>query len=355
MKKFIVAVIFFVSFFSTTSLDAQNGIVQEGEFGIGLGAGHYFGDLNTKARLNRPKVAASVFFRKNFGNYIALRVGASFAQLGYSDQYNTHNTYMYSRNLSFNSKVWELSLQGDFNFFRFMPGEPEYSFTPYITFGAGIFTYDPYAYLKGEKIYNSGDTLNAMEMFNRSIDFSSQAAELDSMSIPIFMNRAATYIYMKKFDLAALDYNKILKLDPQNTEILEKRAFAYYKSSQWIKAIKDLDKLIFLNPDNSLMLLNRAKAKYNMEFFKEAIDDFNILVRLDPQNANAYYFLAVCYRRLDDSINAMLNVEKAKQLGFPINEKELKKFCKSHRIAKLTLQLQLLLVLLIMLQRNQKS
>jgi hypothetical protein len=153
VKKFIAAVIFVVSFFSTTSLDAQNGIVQEGEFGIGLGAGHYFGDLNTKARLNRPKVAASVFFRKNFGNYIALRVGASFAQLGYSDQYNTHNTYMYSRNLSFNSKVWELSLQGDFNFFRFMPGDPEYSFTPYITFGAGIFTYDPYAYLKGEKVF----------------------------------------------------------------------------------------------------------------------------------------------------------------------------------------------------------
>lgn len=192
---------------------------------------------------------------------------------------------------------------------------------PNILYNLGIIYY-----LKGEKIYNSGDTLNAMEMFNRSIDFSSQAAELDSMSIPIFMNRAATYIYMKKFDLAALDYNKILKLDPQNTEILEKRAFAYYKSSQWIKAIKDLDKLIFLNPDNSLMLLNRAKAKYNMEFFKEAIDDFNILVRLDPQNANAYYFLAVCYRRLDDRKNAMSNVEKAKQLGFLINEKELKKF-----------------------------
>src|SRR5580765_7735529 len=131
----------------------REAVVQEGEFGVGIGAGHYFGDLNTRAHINRPKIAASIFFRKNFGNYIALRVGASFAQLGYSDQYNTHNTYMYSRNLSFNSKVWELTLQGDFNFFRFMPGEPEYSFTPYITFGAGIFTYDPYAYLQGQKFF----------------------------------------------------------------------------------------------------------------------------------------------------------------------------------------------------------
>ena len=135
------------------SLRAQDAVVQEGEFGFGVGAGHYFGDLNTRARLNRPKLAATVFFRKNLGNYIAVRVGASFAQLGYSDKYNTHNKYMFSRNLSFNSKVWELTLQGDFNFFRFMPGEPEYSFTPYITLGGGIFSYDPYAYLRGEKKY----------------------------------------------------------------------------------------------------------------------------------------------------------------------------------------------------------
>jgi hypothetical protein len=151
-KIFTILAFSVTAFFSSTRLNAQNAITQEGEFGFGIGAGHYFGDLNTRARLNRAKLAGTIFFRKNLGNYIAVRLGATFAQLGYSDQYNTHNTYMYSRNLSFNTKVWELTLQGDFNFFRFMPGEPEYSFTPYITLGAGLFSFDPYAYLKGEKI-----------------------------------------------------------------------------------------------------------------------------------------------------------------------------------------------------------
>lgn len=131
----------------------REAVVQEGEFGVGIGLGHYFGDLNTRAHLNRPKFAATAFFRKNFGNYIALRAGASFAQLGYSDIYNTHNAYMQQRNLSFNSNVWELALQGDFNFFRFMPGEPGYNFTPYITFGVGVFNYDPFAMLQGQKYY----------------------------------------------------------------------------------------------------------------------------------------------------------------------------------------------------------
>lgn len=140
--------------FTTLSFVGQSqSVVQEGEFGIGLGAGHYFGDLNTRAHLNRPKIAATAFFRKNFGNYIALRAGASFAQLGYSDVYNKHNTFMTQRNLSFNSNVWELALQGDFNFFRFMPGEPGFNFTPYISLGLGVFNYDPYAILSGQKYF----------------------------------------------------------------------------------------------------------------------------------------------------------------------------------------------------------
>ncbi len=150
-KIFAICLIFAVTI-APQFAKAQESIVQEGEFGIGLGAGHYFGDINTKARLNRAKLAGTVFFRKNFGNYIAVRLGASYARLGYSDIYNTHNKYMNTRNLSFNTNVWELSLQGDFNFFKFLPGEPQYSFTPYITIGAGIFSYDPYAFLQGRKI-----------------------------------------------------------------------------------------------------------------------------------------------------------------------------------------------------------
>jgi hypothetical protein len=152
MKKLSALIIAAVCLAGTQGF-AQNSVVQEGEFGVGIGAGHYFGDLNTRASLNRPKIAAGIFFRKNFGNYIAMRVSANFAQLGYSDIYNKHNPVMLQRNLSFNTNVWELSLQGDFNFFRFLPGDPEFIYTPYITLGVGVFSYDPYAYLQGQKYY----------------------------------------------------------------------------------------------------------------------------------------------------------------------------------------------------------
>jgi len=124
--------------------------VQKGEFGITLGAAHYFGDINTRASINRPKPALGAFYRKQFGNYVGLRISAHYAQLGYSDTYSK-NDFQKTRNLSFNTNIWELALQGDFNFFKFVPGDPYHMFTPYITLGVGAFNFDPYAYLNGKK------------------------------------------------------------------------------------------------------------------------------------------------------------------------------------------------------------
>ena len=198
MKKIItITLVFTVLTGCFSQLKAQESVVQEGEFGIGLGGSHYFGDLNTRASLNRPKLAASVFFRKNLGNYIAVRLGASFAQLGYSDKYNDFNKQMFSRNLSFNSKVWELSLQGDFNFFRFMPGEPDYSFTPYITFGAGIFTYDPYAYLRGEKIL-----LRPLNTEGQGSTLYPDRKPYSSMAISIPFGGGVKYAFNDRFNIA---------------------------------------------------------------------------------------------------------------------------------------------------------
>jgi Domain of unknown function (DUF6089) len=154
MKTFIIVLVAtLVSAQQTaTAQYEQYEYIQEGEFGFTVGAAHYFGDLNNHAKINRPKPALGLFFRKQFGNYTALRVSAHYARLGYSDVYS-NNEFQLRRNLSFNTDVYEFALQGDFNFFKFIPNERSHNFTPYITFGIGVFSYNPYAYYKGQKIF----------------------------------------------------------------------------------------------------------------------------------------------------------------------------------------------------------
>lgn len=154
MKRLIYCLLTIALLHISLAANAQyEGYRHEGEFGVQLGAAHYFGDLNPNTRINRPKIAAGVFFRKQLNNYSAFRIGVNYAQLGYSDVYEKSNEFQMRRNLSFNTNLFEIMVQGDFNFFRFNPTNPGERFTPYLTLGVGVFNFDPYAYLNGTKYY----------------------------------------------------------------------------------------------------------------------------------------------------------------------------------------------------------
>lgn len=151
MKKISIVILAAVISVSSRAQD-MNSYVQEGEFGVAIGGAHYFGDINNRAAINRPKFSAGVFFLKQFGNYIGLKISGNYARVGYSDKYSD-NVVQKQRNLSFNTDIWEFSVSGNFNFFKFYPGISGYTYTPYISLGAGVFSYDPFAYLKNQKYY----------------------------------------------------------------------------------------------------------------------------------------------------------------------------------------------------------
>ncbi len=125
---------------------------QEGEFGIGVGLNHYFGDLDPTVALNHPKFTAGVYFLKQFNNYMGIKVAGNYAFLAYADKYSSNDAQL-TRNLSFNTDLYEFSVSGVFNFFKYIPGTQDHNFTPYVSLGLGVFSYDPYAYLKGQKVY----------------------------------------------------------------------------------------------------------------------------------------------------------------------------------------------------------
>lgn len=131
--------IFFLSiiglnFLQTSSAQVQS-VHQDGEWGISGGAPHYFGDLNPNMGLQIPKrPVGGVFFRKQFGNYVAARLSFHYTWLGYRNgfvpQTGAPQTFGY-RSLK------ELAIHTDFNFFEFNPHDEDHRFTPYLTVGLG--------------------------------------------------------------------------------------------------------------------------------------------------------------------------------------------------------------------------
>lgn len=122
------------------------------EIGISGGGSQYFGDLNDRYGFKTINPAYGLYARKHLNQYISLRMGGYYTKVGYSDKLNL-DLYQRQRNLDFTSDIIEASFQAEFNFFRFVTGDPYHRFTPFLTMGLGGFLYDPYTTYNGNKYY----------------------------------------------------------------------------------------------------------------------------------------------------------------------------------------------------------
>lgn len=144
---------FLISIFYVNTIFAQiESIEQQGEFGINIGTSHYFGDINPRMSLKKLYPAFGIYFLKQYTNYWGIRISGHYAKVGFSDK-DSKNDFQKKRNLDFESNIWEFAATGEFNFFNFVPGDPKYVFTPYISLGLGVFAFNPYTYLNGNKEY----------------------------------------------------------------------------------------------------------------------------------------------------------------------------------------------------------
>jgi hypothetical protein len=222
VKKIFLFVFAAISISIETNAQVIDGEFNQGEFGFTLGGAHYFGDLNTRSELNRPRPSVGLFFRKNFGNYIALKVAGRFAQVEYADAISRNNNlYHKTRNLSFHSNLFEFSVVGDFNFFKYVPGSEYYGFTPYVTLGVGVFSYDPYTFL-----FNK--TNNTVEKYYlRPLGTEGQAAnntEYGTMAICVPFGVGMKYSINKKVNL-----NFEISQRFTNTDYLDDVSTSYVK------------------------------------------------------------------------------------------------------------------------------
>lgn len=151
-KKFFVGCFTLLIFISTAFITKGQTYYTSTEWGVAFGASQYFGDLNTNYGFKTVTPAVGIYMRKHMNPYIALKFVANYTQVSYDDKYNT-DAYEQARNLNFTSPIVEVITQAEFNFFKFITGDPFYRWTPFLTGGAGVFYYNPYTTYNGQN-YN---------------------------------------------------------------------------------------------------------------------------------------------------------------------------------------------------------
>ena len=142
MPKFVLIIFLF--------LISYNLKAQTWEFGAGVGAAGYMGDLNINDPIKPSGPSFGVFAKRNFNGYLAIRASYNFGIISAADS-TSKNPQFQQRNLSFTTTLNEVSVMGEFNFFNYIPQVGRNRYTPYVYLGVGLVTYTPTTVYQGQK------------------------------------------------------------------------------------------------------------------------------------------------------------------------------------------------------------
>ncbi len=122
------------------------------EIGVFLGGSYYMGDLNPVAQFNKStQPAGGIVFRINVNPRLAFRANAFYGAIAAKDA-DSQSPSQQQRNLSFQSKISELSAQLEFNFLDYQLGNDKKPFSPYIFFGLAGFKFKPQAEINNQLV-----------------------------------------------------------------------------------------------------------------------------------------------------------------------------------------------------------
>lgn len=121
------------------------------EIGVFFGGSYYLGELNQFKPFYRTKPAFGIVYRKNFNPRIAFKLNGLYGNIEGFDS-DSPDKYQQNRNLSFKSRLIELSGQVEFNFLPYTIGDPETPFSPYLFTGLSVFYFKPQGQLNGQWI-----------------------------------------------------------------------------------------------------------------------------------------------------------------------------------------------------------
>jgi len=128
---------------------------QTWEFGGFLGGAGYMGDINPVKAYKLTDPAFGVQIKRNFDNYWSAKLNFMQGNVRASDA-ESSNSFKIERNLDFYSPISELSMQIEFNLFRYMAGADfgyaTRKFSPYLFTGIASFSYNPLTKFNGEDV-----------------------------------------------------------------------------------------------------------------------------------------------------------------------------------------------------------
>ena len=156
------------------------------------------------------------------------------------------------------------------------------------------------AFLKG--ILN--DTNGAIEDFNIYLSKNPD----DTF---ILRQRAYAYYTQENYDLAKIEYIKLIEKDGNNPDDFYYLSEINYDLEDYEKSLLYINKAIELESNDNSYFSTRAKINYELKDNEKVIMDLNKAIEIDSSNAYSYYLRGFMYSRFKKNEKALKDLNKS--------------------------------------------
>jgi len=143
----IKTLLFLIAFFVFSFVGEAQQFKPNTEVGFIGGVSYYLGDLNT-THFKNVLPTGGLVIRKNIDRRFSYKAELLYLNIAADDLDNPTDTIALSRGLRFQSAIYELSGQIEFNFLPYQPENALYTWTPFVYTGVSLFRFNPQAETK---------------------------------------------------------------------------------------------------------------------------------------------------------------------------------------------------------------
>jgi tetratricopeptide (TPR) repeat protein len=157
-----------------------------------------------------------------------------------------------------------------------------------------------------------------LKEYEECIKLCNSILNIDPRNMNAMEYRANSYMELKNYKLAAIDYETVCINSPDDLLLYNSTGYSYSKAGNIEKAKTYLSRAIQLDPTFAYGYNNLGYVYYLEKNFKKAHQLIEKSIELDPSNAYAYKNQALVFLAENDKENARRSLEKAKSLKFEL-------------------------------------
>lgn len=169
-----------------------------------------------------------------------------------------------------------------------------------------------------EALYNKGNMLYELGRYEEAIVTYDMALEVEPKSYEVLYNKAYVLHEIGRYREAIATYTAALKTNPDSHEAFYNKGNALYELGKHKQAIAAYTAALKIKPDKYNALYNKGVLLLRIEQHEAAIATFNIAAEIQPEDPRNYYNLAQCYVSLNQTSQALENIEKLTKLKLEV-------------------------------------